>query len=109
MLRTCLKMLAASRHAADRLKEAEPLYRRALAVIDEASYGPDYPSQRCGHSQQSRLIAAPDRSTVGGRVSPFRRALEIDEASYGPNHPHVALRLDNLALLLLDTGRFKEA
>lgn len=29
-----------------------------------------------------------------------RRALAIDEASYGPDHPSVALRLNNLALLL---------
>jgi hypothetical protein len=30
----------------------------------------------------------------------MRRALAIDEASYGAEHPEVAIRLNNLALLL---------
>jgi hypothetical protein len=34
----------------------------------------------------------------------FERALRIDEASYGPDHPIVAMRLNNLALLLRDLG-----
>jgi len=38
-----------------------------------------------------------------------RRALAIDEKSYGPEHPSVALRLNNLALLLQDTNRLGEA
>jgi hypothetical protein len=39
----------------------------------------------------------------------MRRALAIDEASYGKDHPLVAIRLNNLALLLQDTDRFAEA
>ena len=39
----------------------------------------------------------------------FRRALEINEAAYGPTHPDVAIRLNNLALLLQDTNRLGEA
>jgi hypothetical protein len=39
----------------------------------------------------------------------MRRALAIDEASYGPNHPNVAIRLNNLALLLQATNRLVEA
>jgi hypothetical protein len=38
-----------------------------------------------------------------------RRALAIDEASYGPDHPNVAIRLNNLALLLQATNRLGEA
>ena len=30
----------------------------------------------------------------------LRRALAIDEKSFGPDHPKVAVRLNNLALLL---------
>jgi tetratricopeptide (TPR) repeat protein len=37
------------------------------------------------------------------------RALAIDEQSYGKNHPSVAVRLNNLALLLQDTNRLAEA
>ncbi|HYH63278.1 MAG TPA: tetratricopeptide repeat protein, partial [Urbifossiella sp.] len=33
----------------------------------------------------------------------------IDEKAYGPDHPSVALRLNNLAQLLRDTGRLVDA
>ena len=39
----------------------------------------------------------------------MRRALAIDEQSLGPDHPNVAIRLNNLALLLQDTNRLAEA
>ena len=39
----------------------------------------------------------------------MRRALEIDEASFGEHHPTVAIRLNNLAMLLKDTNRMGEA
>ena len=39
----------------------------------------------------------------------MRRALEIDEASFGEHHPTVAIRLNNLALLLQATNRIGEA
>ena len=38
-----------------------------------------------------------------------RRALAIDELSYGPQHPDVAIRLNNLALLLQATNGLAEA
>jgi hypothetical protein len=39
----------------------------------------------------------------------MRRALNIDEQSYGENHPSVAIRLNDLALLLKDTNRLTDA
>ena len=39
----------------------------------------------------------------------MRRALAIDEQSFGPEHPTVAIRLNNLAMLLQDTDRMAEA
>ena len=39
----------------------------------------------------------------------MRRALAIDEASFGPEHPDVAIRLNNLAVLLQATNRLAEA
>jgi hypothetical protein len=35
----------------------------------------------------------------------YRRALAITEKSLGPEHPNVAIRLNNLAVLLSDTNR----
>jgi hypothetical protein len=34
--------------------------------------------------------------------------VSIDEKNRGPNHPNVAIRLDNLAGLLLDTNRLSD-
>ena len=39
----------------------------------------------------------------------MRRALAIDEKSFGPDHPSVAIRLNNLAILLKATSRLAEA
>ncbi|HBL26923.1 MAG TPA: hypothetical protein DD490_08825, partial [Acidobacteria bacterium] len=39
----------------------------------------------------------------------MRRALGIDEGAFGNDHPAVAIRLNNLALLLQDTNRLAEA
>jgi len=39
----------------------------------------------------------------------LRQALKIDEASFGPDDPNVAIRLNNLALLLRVTNRLTEA
>jgi tetratricopeptide (TPR) repeat protein len=39
----------------------------------------------------------------------LRRALEIDEKNLGPNHPAIAVRLNNLAHILQETGRLQEA
>jgi tetratricopeptide (TPR) repeat protein len=79
--------------------EAEPLYRRALA-IDEASLGPEHPNL-------AALLRATNRLAEAEPM--YRRALDIDEKSFGPDHPNVARDLSNLAQLLQDTNRLAEA
>ena len=83
--------------ATNRLGEAEPLMRRALA-IDEASYGPDHPDVAIDLNNLAQLLQATNR--LGEAEPLMRRALAIDEASYGPDHPNVAIDLNNLASLL---------
>ena len=39
----------------------------------------------------------------------LERALAITEAAYGPDHPTVAIRLNNLALILRDLGQVEAA
>ena len=73
--------------ATNRLGEAEPLIRRALA-IDEASYGPDHPDVASDLNNLAQLLQATNR--LGEAEPLIRRALAIDEASYGPDHPDVA-------------------
>ncbi|MCP9785823.1 tetratricopeptide repeat protein [Cyanobium sp. N5-Cardenillas] len=86
--------------------EAEPLFRRALA-IDEASYGPDHPDVARDLNNMGLLLQATNRLEEAEPL--MRRALAIDEASYGPDHPDVAIVLNNLALLLKATNRLAEA
>jgi tetratricopeptide (TPR) repeat protein len=90
----------------NRLAEAEPLLRRALA-IDEKSYGPEHPDVATDLNNLAGLLQATNRLAEAEPL--MRRALAIDEESYGPEHPKVAIRLNNLAQLLKDTNRLAEA
>ena len=101
-----LNNLAELLRATNRLGEAEPLYRRALAIF-EASYGPDHPDVARGLNNLAAFLHATNR--LGEAEPLFRRALAIFEASYGPAHPDVATALNNLAGLLQDTDRLGEA
>ena len=90
----------------NRLEEAEPLFRRALA-IDEAAYGATHPSVATDLNNLASLLRDTNRLEEAEPL--FRRALAIDEAAYGATHPSVATHLNNLASLLRDTNRLEEA
>jgi tetratricopeptide (TPR) repeat protein len=90
----------------DRLAEAEPLMRRALA-IDEKSFGTKHPKFAQDLNNLATLLQATNRLAEAEPL--MRRALAIDEKSFGPEHPRVALDLNNLALLLKATDRLGEA
>jgi tetratricopeptide (TPR) repeat protein len=92
--------------ATDRLSEAEPLMRRALA-ISEKSFGPDHPNVATSLNNLTGLLGATNRLAEAEPL--YRRALAIDEKSFGPDHPEVATNLNNLAGLLQDTNRLNEA
>ncbi len=89
-----------------RYGEAEPLFRRALA-IDQASYGPDHPNVGRDLNNLASLLYATNRLAEAEPL--MRRALAIDAATYGTDHANVAIRLNNLAQLLQDTNRLEEA
>jgi tetratricopeptide (TPR) repeat protein len=86
--------------------QAEPLYRRALAVA-EASFAPDHPTVANRLNNLAQLLRAANRLTEAEPL--MRRALAIDEASSGRDHPNVAKDLNNLAQLLQATNRLAEA
>ena len=92
--------------AKSRNAEAEPLYRRALAITD-ASFGPDHPTVATCLNNLALLLKATNRLAEAEPL--YRRALAITEASYGPDHPNVASALNNLAQLLQATNRLAEA
>jgi tetratricopeptide (TPR) repeat protein len=103
---TILNNLALLLKDTNRLEEAEPLMRRALA-IDEKSYGPEHPKVAIDLNNLAALLQ--DTNRLAEAEPLMRRALAIDEKSYGPEHPKVAIRLNNLAQLLQDTNRLEEA
>jgi tetratricopeptide (TPR) repeat protein len=89
-----------------RWAEAEPLFRRALA-IRETGLGPDHPDVASSLNNLAFLLKSVDH---GGEAEPlYRRALAIREASFGPDHPDVAVSLNNLASVLQTTNRLGEA
>jgi tetratricopeptide (TPR) repeat protein len=98
--------LATLLFAKARYTEAEPLFRRALA-IDEASFGPDHPNVALHLNNLASLLRATNH--LGEAEPLYRRALAIDEASYGLHHSNVAACLNNLAGLLEATNRLGEA
>jgi tetratricopeptide (TPR) repeat protein len=89
-----------------RYAEAEPLYRRALA-IDQGSCGPDHPNVARDLNNLAELLRETNR--LGEAEPLYHRALEIDEASYGPDHPNVARDVGNLAILLHQMKRVADA
>jgi len=89
-----------------RFQEAEPLYRRAIA-IDEKAYGPDHPEVATALNNLALLLKTTNRLAEAEPL--YHRALAIDEKALGPDHPNVAIRLNNLAELLRVTSRYTEA
>jgi tetratricopeptide (TPR) repeat protein len=77
---TGLNNLAGLLRATNRLGEAEPLFRRALA-IDKASYGPDHPNVATDLNNLTSLLGATNR--LGEAEPLYRRALAIVESSTG--------------------------
>jgi tetratricopeptide (TPR) repeat protein len=96
-----LLLIAKARYA-----EAEPLFRRALAIV-EASYGPDHPHM--ASVLNGLALWLKDMNRLGEAEPLIRRALNIDEARYGPDHPEVATDLNNLAGVVFDANRLDEA
>ncbi|MBX7211307.1 MAG: tetratricopeptide repeat protein [Verrucomicrobiaceae bacterium] len=86
--------------------QAEPLYRRSLA-LDDASFGKDHPEVAIDLNNLAELLRVTNRHAEAEPL--MRRALGIDETSFGKEHPKVAIRLNNLAQLLQDTNRHAEA
>ena len=89
-----------------RYDEAEPLYRRALA-IGEKALGPNHPDVAKSLNNLALLLQA--QGNYRDAEPLYRRALAIDEKALDPNHPNVASHLNNLALLLKAQGNYRDA
>ncbi len=101
-----LGRLATLSYAKARYAEAEPLFRRALAM-DLATCGPDHPAVAVDLHNLAELLRVTNRIDAAEPL--FRRAMAIHEQRLGQDHPRVAADLNSLATLLQQTNRLDEA
>ncbi len=86
--------------------QAEPLYKRALAIRENA-LGPDHPNVAISLNDLAVLYDTQGKFTEAEPL--HKRALAIKEKALGPDHPNVATSLNNLAGLYYTQGKFHEA
>jgi tetratricopeptide (TPR) repeat protein len=101
-----LNSLAGQYQAQSRFADAEPLYKRALGIM-EKTLGPDHPDvaitlNNLANGYQARLRFA-DAEPL------YKRALAIQEKGLGRDHPFVAGSRNNLASLYRFQGRYADA
>jgi len=93
-------------HRLARYAEAEPLYRRSLALCEQIN-GPEHPEVAIRLNNLASLLQ--DTNRLAEAEPLMRKALGITEQSYGPEHPDVTICLNSLAQLLKATNRQEEA
>ena len=104
---TGLNNLAALLQGTNRLAEAEPLYRRALAIF-EKSHGPEHPNVASGLNNLAELLRATNRLAEAEPL--YRRALAIlaqFRRATGHVHPYFEAGASNYFQALTDLGRSK--
>ena len=100
-----------SNQAEDHLKqrryaEAEPLYKRALDIIEKA-VGPNHPA--CIPMLNKLATLYREQGKYAEAEPLYRRALEIREKALGKDHPEVGTNLWELAKLHKARGNYAEA
>ncbi len=91
----------------NRLSEAEPLMRRALA-IDEASNGPDHPNVAIRLNNLALLLQDTNRLSEAEPVSRRHLLIFLAFSQQGYEHPHLQAAFNNYTLLLRDMGLSEE-
>ena len=87
MSRQSLNNLAALYADQGRYADAEPLYKRALAIREKA-LGPDHPDVATSLNNLAELYR--DQGRYADAEPLYKRALAIYEKALGPDHPNVA-------------------
>jgi tetratricopeptide (TPR) repeat protein len=86
--------------------EAEELYKRALAVREQA-LGASHPD--VGQTLHNLALVYWTQGRYSEAEGLYKRALAIREKALGANHRDVGQTLNNLALVYLDQGKYAEA
>ena len=103
---TMLNNLALLYDNQGRYAEAEPLFRRSLAIYEKA-LDPDHPLVATTLNNLAGLYRA---QGLYAEAEPLlRHAVVIYENALGPYHPDVSTMLNNLGALYDDQGRYAEA
>ena len=89
-----------------RYADAEPLYKRALAIREKA-LGPDHPWLATSLNNLAMLYFKQGRYAEAEPLS--KRSLAIGEKALGTDHPDVATWLNNLAKLYWSEDRYADA
>ncbi len=87
---TTLENLAELYRVQGRFDEAEPLYLRALEIL-EKTLGPEHPEVAVSLNNLAELYRAQGRFEEAAPL--YEKALAAAEAALGPDHPDVALIL----------------
>ena len=103
---TTINNLALMYEQQGRHAEAEPLYRRSLAIHEKA-LGPEHPNVGAALNNLAELYKSQGRYAEAEPL--YRRALRIVEKALGPDHPDVGTTLNNLAALYKSQERYAEA
>ena len=94
MAGTFNSLIARLYQAQGRYAEAEPLFKRALAVWEKA-LGPEHP--RVADSLNTLALFHFAQSRYAEAEPLYERSLAIMEEALGAEHPQVAISLHNLA------------
>lgn len=100
-----LRDLAGVLRVMRRLKEAEELYRRCVAISE--AHGADAGSMIADLQSLANCLRAQDRLADAEEL--YRRVLEIEERNVGHDHPRVAIALHRLAGVVEAAHRRREA
>jgi CHAT domain-containing protein/Flp pilus assembly protein TadD len=98
--------LAMLYRAQGRYTDAEPLFKRALAIF-EKSLGPDHPNVATSLNNLASLYHLQGRYADAEPL--LKRSLLIREKTLGPEQPDVATSLNDLASLYQTQGRYADA
>lgn len=105
-LRLTLNNLAETYRVQARYNEAEPFFKRLLAM-DEKALGPEHPSVAASLNNLANNYRVLGKYAEAEPL--YKRALEIWVRVLGPEHPLVAHIQESYADLFRKTGRVREA
>jgi tetratricopeptide (TPR) repeat protein len=101
-----LNDLAAVYSTQEKYAEAEPLYRRALEILERGE-GAEQPDTATSLNNLAVLYDTQGRYSEAEAL--YRRALAIDEKTLGSEHADIATDLNNLAGLYDTQGKYDKA